>query len=199
MNEDSENYDFEQAMEAAEYFDEVTSYDREEAMMEDREDLLMDAVGAIGAFASSVENLDEQTDYVIDGTQQDSEVNDAVMSAGVAWPDAMSAYNAINQVSDEISDQMVAAAFYGDEEIEAAGETVSDLQDAQKQYQEARATAIASSRTLGPEGYDTPVDVALEATEDQQVVQELEELEQEIPRTQDEAHRQLMEEIEGLA
>lgn len=202
MNDESKTYDLgeaaEAAKESAEYFDRITSYSREEAMMENREELLMDAVGAIGAFASSVEEVDEQTEYVIEGEEQDAEVRDAVMGAGVAWPDAMKAYKAINDVSDQISEQMVAAAFYGDEEIETAGETVSDLQDAQTQYREAMATAVASSKTLAPEGYETPVDVALEVAEDEEVVEELEEMEEEIPRTHEESHQQLQEIMEGL-
>lgn len=202
MDEDSGTYDLgeaaEAAKESAEYFNRITSYSREEAMMEDREDLLMDAVGAIGAFASSMEDVNEQTDYIIEGEEQEAEVRDAVMSAGVAWPDAMKAYDAINNVSDEVAEQMAAAAFYGDEEIEAAGETVSDLQDAQRQYQEAMATAVASSKTLAPEGYGTPVDVALEVAEDEEIVAELEEMEEDVPRTQEESNQQLQEIIEGL-
>ncbi|MFB6174498.1 MAG: hypothetical protein ABEJ87_00805 [Candidatus Nanohalobium sp.] len=203
MGDDSENYDLEEATEAAresaEYFDRITSYSRQEAMMEDREGLVMDAVGTIGAFATSMEGVDEQTDYVIEGEEDRGDVVDKVMSAGVAWPDAMKAYNAIDNVSDELSDQMVAAAFYGDEELDSAGETVEDLQDAQRQYREAMATAVASSKTLAPEGYDTPVDIALEVAEDEEVVRELEGLEEEVPRTQEEAHQQLMNTVEGLA
>ena len=202
MEEDSENYDFEEAAEAAkesaQYFDRITSYSREEAMMENREELLMDAVGAIGAFANSMEEVENQSEYMGQGDYQDFELRDSIMRAGVAWPDAMKAYNAIDEVSDEISEQMTAAAFQGDEVFESAAETVDELHEAQQQYKDAMATAVASSKTLAPEGYQTPIDIALDVSDDSEVVSELQELEDEVPRTQEESDRQLMEMIEGL-
>lgn len=198
MNEDSENYDFEKVAEAAEYFQDITSYDREEAMPEDKQELLMDAVGAIGAFSSAVEEVDEQTDYIINGDYDDSEIRDAVIQAGVAWPDAIKAYQNITDASEQITEQFTAAAFHGDEEMEAAGETVEELSDLQQKYQKAMATAVSSSKTLGPEGYTTPVDTAIEVAENEEITSELEELEEQVPRSREESNQQLKEMIEGL-
>lgn len=42
-------------------------------------------------------------------------------------PDALEAYNVINDVSDELTDQMTSATFYRGKEIGETGKIVSDL------------------------------------------------------------------------
>jgi hypothetical protein len=196
MTDEDQNYDMEEAREAigevTEYFEQASSYDAEDFEMEDESEIVTRAIGAIGAFSTSVENLNECTDDRLPEDYDDPEVRDRVMQAGVAWPEAKKAYDAINQISAEVSDKLQAAALRG-VNFDSVAETATELSDVENTYHEARAGATASSKMLGPEGYETPVDVALEVAEDEDVVEHLEELEEEIPRTQEESRQQLQE------
>lgn len=196
MTDEDQKYDMEEAHEAieeaTEYFEQAASYDAEDLEMDSESEVLTQAIGAIGAFSTQVEALTDYTDGQLAEEYEDAEVRDRVMQAGVAWPDAKKAYDTINQISGEVSDKLEAAALRGIN-FESVAETATELSDVQNSYHEAEASATASSRMLGPEGYETPVDVALEVAEDEGVVEHLEELDEEIPRTQEESRQQLQE------
>lgn len=196
MTEEDENYDLEETREAidevAEYFKEAASYDVEDFEMEEETEVVTQAVGAIGAFSTSVEALNEYTEGRLAEEYDDAEVRDRVMQAGVAWPDAKKAYDTINQISGEVSDKLQAATLRGIN-FESVAETATELSDVENTYHEAEAHATAKSKMLGPEGYDTPVDVALEVAENEEVVSHLEDLEDDIPRSQEEGRQQLQE------
>lgn len=196
MTEEDQNYDAEEAAEAlqevAEYFEQIGSYDIEDLKVDEEYELLRDAIGAIGAFSTQTEALHEYTDGKLPEDYEDAEIRDRVMQVGVAWPDAKKAYEAISQISEEVSDKVEAAAVYG-VNFDAVAQTAEELSDVQRQYHEAEARAEAESQMLGPEGHDTPVDVALEFAEDEEVVSHLEGIQEEIPRTQEESREQLQE------
>lgn len=196
MTRDNHNYDMEEAHEAleevTEYFVEAASYDVEDFKMEDEGEVLAEAVGAIGAFSTHVEALYEYTDERLAEDYDDTEVRERVMQAGVAWPDAKEGYEAINQISDEVSDKLEAAALR-DINFESVADTATELSDVENRYHEAEAQATAESKMLGPEGYETPVDIALEVVADEEVADHLEDLEEDIPRSHEESRQQLQE------
>ena len=198
MTGEDQNYNMEETREAieevTEYFEQAFSYNAEDFEMEDESELVTQAIGAIGAFSTSVENLDEYTKGRLPEEYDDAEVKDRVMQAGVAWPEAKKAYETINQISAEVSGKLQAAALRG-VNFDSVAETAADLSDVMNGYHDAEAGATASSKMLGPEGYETPVDIALEVAEDEDVVDHLEELQEEIPRTQEESRQQLQESI----
>ena len=199
MTDEDQNYDMDEAREAleevTEYFAEAASYDVEDFQMED--EVLTEAVGAIGAFSTSVEALNEHTEGRLPENYDDAEVRDRVMQAGVAWPDAKKAYEAITRISGDVSDKLQAAALRGIN-FESIAETATELSDVENTYHEAEAHAAAESKMLGPEGYETPVDIALELAEQEGVVEHLQDIEDEVPRSQEESRQQLQEMIEEV-
>ena len=201
MTIEDQNYDMNDAREAleevAEYFEEANSYDVEDFKMEDENDILTEAVGAIGAFSTSIEALGEYAEGRLLEEYDDAEIRDKVMHAGVAWPDAKKAYDAIQQISGEVSNKLEAASLR-DINFGSVAETATELSDVVNTYHEAEARAMAESNMIGPAGYETPVDVALEVAEDERVVEHLQTLEDDIPRSQEESQEQLQQMIEEL-
>lgn len=196
MSPDPEENNLEETVETLQ---ELNQYDQEEFLDPRELELVENIVGPIKAFYKAAEELNQQTDLYLEDDHNEGELQQAVRTTGVAFPDAHQAYLTLqNYAQDEEIGNKVMAAAIRDEGVEQMMNAVTDLDEFETNYQEGYANMMAASHTLGPDQMQTPIDVAQRLAEEPETQEKLDEMDQEIPRSQEEAHQQLMQELEEI-
>lgn len=196
MSRDNQDYNLQ---EVAETLQQVNQYNAEDLHNPEEQELAQNIVGPINAFYKAAENLDQQTDLYLEDNHDENNLQQAVTETGVAFPDAYQAHQTLQNYAEDgdIGDKLMAAAIKN-EGLEQVSEAVNDLNQFDTNYQEAYANMMAASHTLGPDQKQTPIDVAKRLTEEPETQEKLDQMEEEIPRSKEEAHQQLTQVIEDI-
>lgn len=206
--------------------DEVTSefslMSQYDLRMADERELINEIVGPIFAFYRAAEELNHGTTNHIYSESERSELESQAYKVGIAWPEAYQAYQTLQEEVDpdvlELKQRKSAmASVVMDEEkresaqsdtapginssrkedpIDRVFSTIEELQELETKYNEGYAHAKTASRYMKPRDMTHPVEIAAEASEDEEVEQYFRELDAELPATIEEDHRQFMEMVE---